>query len=192
MVTGPFRLTVTSDSEFLGQNPLMATRALLRDQPVIHTGAPTQLAGPTSLTPWKLLGWVGLLFSIVAGIDLLLTWYPFRMGSPEWEFGTITSFISSMPVFTMGVTLILASMVAQGHRNRARLLGSACLIFCVLMLALTAIYATNIPIALGAVSDPLIRLGLKKAIFRTLAAGVLYAIGFAVIGAIGWKQFSRR
>src|SRR5207245_6313338 len=50
---------------------------------------------------WLLLGWIGLAFALIGGGDVLLTWVPMHFGSPEWEFGTITSSLDGMPVLTM-------------------------------------------------------------------------------------------
>ena len=62
---------------------------------------------PTDLG-WRLLGWVGLVFLVIGLLDLGLGWYPPRFGSAEWEFGTITRTLDSLPISVLGLAMVMA------------------------------------------------------------------------------------
>src|SRR5262245_56246877 len=63
---------------------------------------------------WYLLGWSGLVYILVGGIDILLAWYPIEFGNAEWEFGTISATLDRLPLATVGAMFILAAGVARG------------------------------------------------------------------------------
>ena len=140
---------------------------------------------------WSVLRWAGVLFVVVAGMDLALAWYPFLLGQPEWEFGTITSTLAGMPVLIIGLTLVFAASIAERRPRWTRFIAALFVVLALLLLGLTAIYLTNVPIALQSVADPLVRLGLKKAMVKSIAEGVMYPLFLTFIAVKGWKQASR-
>jgi hypothetical protein len=115
--------------------------------------APSQLPGAPDLG-WMLIGWVGLVFLVVGLTDIFLAWYPPSFGSPQWEFATISRTYDFLPLPTMGLALTLGGAIAAGRRW---LVIAASVILIVLGLGILAadfLYATNIPIALSAVGQP--------------------------------------
>ena len=55
----------------------------------------------------------------VAGLgDFVIAWIPLRLGSPEWEFGTVASTLAGLPLATMG----LAGLLGSGRTETAKLL----------------------------------------------------------------------
>jgi len=141
---------------------------------------------------WLLLGWVGAAFVLIGGLDVALTWYPTHVGSPEWEFGTVSASLDGLPVPAMGLALVVASGAARGIGWVVRGLA---LVFGVLALAIVVaglLYATNVPIALQSVTDPVVRTGVTKAVAKTCAQAVVYPLAFAWIAVKGWKHAGSR
>lgn len=149
-------------------------------------------AGPRGVldpeAAWTVAGWVGLLFLLVGGFDFGNTFWPLSLGSPEWEFGTITASLNGMPVPTLGLALLMASGLAAGRRWQVRLIGLVLAALVVLLVVMAFLYATNVPIALGAVTEPMGRLGLKKAIAKTAVQLVCYPAIFLVLAVWGWRR----
>jgi hypothetical protein len=156
-----------------------------------------QDAGRPRLAPapdfgWYLLGWIGVVFTFVGGLDLLLTWYPPRFGNAEWEFGTVSASLDGLPVLTLGLALTLGAAAARGQRWLLRSLTIVLLILATLIGVWAVLYATNIPIALQAVTDPSIRTGLKKAIAKAAGQSVLYPVAFVWLAIVSWRRSSAK
>ncbi len=139
---------------------------------------------------WYLLGWLGLAFVTVGLTDLALAWYPVRIGSPEWEFGTVSRTFDSLPITALGLGLLLGAGVARGVRWWTRIVAVLYLAMAVVVIGGLVLYATNIPLALRFVADPLAQSGLKRAIAKALVQGLMYGSVFLILG-IGALRHSR-
>jgi hypothetical protein len=141
---------------------------------------------------WYLLSWIGLVFVLVGGLDLALTWYPFGFGNPEWEFGTVSAVFDGLPVPTLGLALLLGAGVAAGSRWLVRVMAIALALAALAIVVAFVLYATNIPIALQTVTEPLVRLGLKKAITKTCGQALFYSVFFVWVAVKGWAHTARQ
>jgi hypothetical protein len=151
-------------------------------------GSKTPPLSPSAEAAWSFLGLTGVVFYRIGSADQLLAFVPLTFGTPEWEFGTISKCLDSMPLPALGLTLFMASGMAVGSRWRIRI-GSVLLILSALViLGLLVIYATNVPLALKAVTEPVVRLGLKKAIVKSIGQGIGYPIVFLVMAFMAFKQ----
>jgi hypothetical protein len=141
---------------------------------------------------WQLLGWLGLALATVGFVDIALSWYPPHMGTPEWEFATVSGTLNGMPVMAMGLGLILGSALGTGTIWLAR--GTA-IVFAVLALLIVVaalLFATNIPIALRSVqNNPVALEGLRKVIAKTAVQSALFPLIFAVLAVKGWRRAGR-
>jgi len=61
----------------------------------------------------------------------------------------------------------------------------------VLVLLILLLYARSVPVALETVTEPVLRVGLKKAILKTTLQGVLYPAAYLWIATLGWKHARR-
>ena len=100
---------------------------------------------------WRWLGWFSLVLALAGLGDWMLAWIPMRFGSPEWEFGTIASTISGLPLITMGFAGLLASAAARASRWQLITVGIVVLFFAVCTLAAFTIFMLDVPIAMRAV-----------------------------------------
>ena len=143
---------------------------------------------PSPDTGWYLLGGIGMVFALVSLADLVLAWYPTAFGDAEWEFGTITAVLDGLPLLTIGAGLALGAMVARGRLAGVKILSILFGLLGLVLVLLTIRYAGHISQALGAVTEPAIKLGLRKAITKTLTQGTLYSLGYLWIATLGWKH----
>jgi len=137
---------------------------------------------------WKLLGWVGGVLLIVGLIDLGLAFYPPMFGNPNWEFGTVSSQLNSLPVPMLGLALLLGAAVARGWILGTRVWAIVGIVMAVLILAAAVIWALNLPLAFRSVQEPAARLGLKKSVAKSVAQAILYPVAFLWIGWQGLRH----
>ncbi len=121
---------------------------------------------------------VGLAFLVAGGADLVLTWLPAAFGSAEWEFGTITQTLNGLPVPTMGLVLVGLWGAATARRWVVLTTGIVWVVLALCVLGMGGLYGLTVPVALKSTSNPLILLGLKKSIARSLVQVVAYAAAY--------------
>jgi hypothetical protein len=138
--------------------------------------SPKKSVAPAPELGWYLLGWAGWVFLLAGLVDIGLAWVPFHLGNPEWEFGTVTQSLQSLPVPFLGAALIIAAGIARGKLWWARLGVIVLAVLALWVIVSGVLYALNVPLALRAVKQPQILFGLKKAIFRTAVQVGLYAV----------------
>ena len=155
---------------------------------VRQDAAPKPRLTPAPDFAWALFGWLGIVFTAVGGLDLLLTWYPLHFGNPEWEFGTVSASLDGLPVMTLGLVMLMGTGVARGQRWLVRTVAVVLVALTLVILGAALMYATNVPIALDAVTQPAIRTGLKKAIAKAAGQSVLYPIAYTLLAVKAWKH----
>jgi hypothetical protein len=153
------------------------------DQP-----APPQISGGP--LPWWLLGNMGGALLVVGLVDLLLTWYPLSIGNPEWEFATVSATLNGVPVPAMGMVLLLAWAVTRNSRWLVRGLAALCGLLGLAMIGMALLYATDVPLALRAVTDPVLQQGLTRAIAKTTVQGFVYPLVFLWMAVRSWRLSS--
>jgi MFS family permease len=158
---------------------------------VVGRGSPSRSRGTTTeIDAWRWIGWLGLALATVGLGDLLLTWIPLELGSPEWEFGTIASSFSGLPLVTMGLAGLLGSALARGVRWQVAGLGILLLALALALIAALVLFLLVIPVALGAVQGEA-RVGILKAVVRTTLLGVVFSLAYLAAG-IGALRSGRK
>lgn len=137
---------------------------------------------------WALLLPAGLTFALVGAADLALVWYPLGFGRAEWEFGSVTTTLNGLPVVTMGLVFLAMAAVAAGRRWAGRGLAVVFALLAAAVAVMALLYATTVPMALQAVPDPVVALGLKKAIAKTAVQAAVYPVVFLWLAAATWRR----
>ena len=143
-----------------------------------------RLVLPPADLGWSLLGWAGLVFLVIGLLDLGLGWFPLHFGNPEWEFGTVTRTFDSLPITVLGLALTLASAVQRRVAWATRGAAALCWVLALILAVGFVVFLLDVPVALKAVTQPVVRAGLVRAIAKALVQGVLYP---TVLAAIGWQ-----
>ena len=126
---------------------------------------------------WRALGWFGLVLAFVGLTDAALVFYPARFGDPSWEFGVLSTAVSSMPLLLVGVAALLSSAMARQKRWQARVFAALAILLGVAVLFIFALYLTTVPIALK-LAPAEIMAGIYKSIFRTSVMSTVFAATF--------------
>ena len=145
---------------------------------------------PDDLRAWQWAGRLAFVLTLAGLIDWTIALIPFRLGTMEWEFGTITAIMSGLPLIAIGFTGLLASELARGRRAGILVTSGALLVLALLILASLVVYGLNVPIALKTV-DGVAHLGISKAIAKTMAMGGLFFVAFLVASIAGIRHASR-
>jgi hypothetical protein len=141
------------------------------------------------LTAWRILGWIGLAYLLMSVIDLALGWYPINFGTPEWEFGTISATFAGLAIPTLSLYLILCSAVARERANVVKTVSIVMIVLAVFLAILFILYLTAVPLALRAVvANPVIHLGMKKAILKSLTLFLGYEALYIFAGTMGLRR----
>ena len=162
------------------EGPLAAPQILVPAEEV--AAAARRRLPPAPDYGWYLLGWLGLVFVVIGCTDLAMAWYPVLIGNPQWEFGTVSRTYDNLPLTSLGLGLLLGAGVARGVKWWTRIVAVLFLLLALLVIGGLVLYATNIPLALRSVADPLALSGLKRAIAKALVQGVMYGLVFSVLG----------
>lgn len=143
---------------------------------------------PTPDLGWYLLGAVGLVFSIVGGLDVALVWYPSNFGNPEFEFGSVAASFNNLPLVSLGLTMWMTSGVARGQKWVVRTAATALIVLAVLIVIGAVLFLTNVPMALKAKLEPIIMTGLKKGISKTLIQSAAYPVVLFYVAVKAWRH----
>jgi hypothetical protein len=143
------------------------------------------------LEPFNILGLVGVLFLVVGTTELATQLFPMVLGSPEWEFGTFSSMMDSLPLFTMGLGFLAAFSIVRPSPILAKVCGTAFVLMALFVLAGAFLYATNVPQALRINPRSTIQTGIKKAISKTALQSTIYPIAFLWAGIFAIRNSSK-
>ena len=134
---------------------------------------------------WLVLGWIGLVFLVVGGLDFLLAWVPLNLGVPEWEFGTVTQSFTGLPILLLGIGLLLVAG-EDGDRGwfRTLALGAASVVLLWVLFG-TVIWVLNVPVALEAAPEGALS-AVREAVTRTGVQAMAYTAVLAYMLSRAW------
>ena len=167
----------------------MKQRILVADQRDAERSRGAGTSDPSRA--WRLAVWVGALLLLVGWTDLLLIWYPPQWGSPEWEFGTISTAVNAVPLGTIGLAAVIAAGTALGRRRLLLTAGLFAWAAAAFLAALGVIYLLVVPIALRGtpvVAATAIKVTIVKSSFFLL----LYVTTYALMGLFAVRRPKQR
>ena len=156
------------------------------------TAATTSTPERSSVDTFTIVALTGLLFAVLGGTDLATQLFPLGLGSPEWEFGTYSSMMDSIPLFTMGLGFLGVYAVSRAHRGLSMIIGVIFILIALFILAFAFIYATNLPQVLrvrpSAPTQAALQTGVKKAVVKGALQSAIYPIAFLWMGIFALRH----
>ena len=129
--------------------------------------------------------WIGfVLLAVVALIDLVLLWVPVRFGNPDWEFGTFTQTVDSLPLLSMMTLGLVVVGLSRGSQTRLRLLAAWCAAVVLAIVAIVVLYLLNVPLIWQRAASPELATVLRKAIVKMVVLATLYVTLYGSLGAL--------
>ena len=137
---------------------------------------------------WELIQWIGLLFALVGAVSLFFPLFPLRVGETQWEFGAVSAFLDTIPIFGLGLGFLMASGLALGLKWQVRGAAAGCVLLALLIWLAAGLYATVVPQALGSTSDFATLTLIKKSIAKAGVQILAYPVGFLWLGVWGLRR----
>lgn len=137
---------------------------------------------------WELIQWIGVLFTFVGAVSLFLPLFPLRVGETQWEFGAVSAFLDTIPIFGLGLGFLLASGLALGIKWQVRGAALGCGLLAFLIWMAAGLYATVVPQALGSTGDFATLTLIKKSIAKAGVQILIYPVGFLWLGFWGLRR----
>jgi hypothetical protein len=154
-----------------------------------HEKAAAPRAVDTSHAPWRALAWFGAVLTFVGLADVILVFYPARMGDPSWEFGVIDAAVSTMPLLVVGVAAMLGGALGRQSVRQVRVVAVFAVLLAIAILAGYLVYLTNVPMALRVAPDE-VKAGIYKSIARTTVMSTAFGIGFLAAAIAAFRSTS--
>ena len=137
--------------------------------------------------PWTIIGAAGILFTVIGAFEVGVLFYPTALGSPEWEFGTFSALMDTLPLFTLGLGFLCAFALATDRKVLARLVGTVFILALLVILAGALLYATNIPQVLRVGPRSQLQTAIKKALAKTGIQAVIFPVTYIWLGIVSWR-----
>ncbi len=136
---------------------------------------------------------VGAALVFVALVDVAIVWTPLRLGTPGWEFATISRTFTNVPMTAIGWVLIALGVVRHPDRHVfwTRGVAGAFAAMALILLAMGAVYALSVP-AVVREATPEVTDALKRALLKTSTEIVVYTTVFGLVGVMLWRGVEGR
>jgi hypothetical protein len=162
---------------------------------ITNKDRPRQPAGIFLKSPWRALGFFGLVVTLVGLGQLILFVYPsMAFNSPEWEYGASAQLIGALPLPTIGLVALFVAAVAAGSKRGLMVLGLLLLLLGLAVLAALGLFWSVVPMAIRgtpvAMRDPVIQT-IGRTTLSGLGFGILY-LWAAWLAVRGVKRSSER
>ena len=119
---------------------------------------------------WRLVQAIGFALLVMGAVDILLAWAPWNFGNADWEFGTASATLNSMPVPAMGVALLAAGSIARRSVLLTALAASWSVIVVLGLCAVGLLYLLDVPLAMRAAASVSAQTDMRIAIAKALMA----------------------
>jgi hypothetical protein len=166
--------------------------------PILGAGAPAKgvYAADTALReeeagrPFGALIVLGMTLAFVGWLDVLLNLFPPAIGNPDWEVGTISITIDSLPLGTLGMGMAVVGAALRGRSVLLRVL--AVLAWCAMLFvaAAAALYLLSLPVVWAALAAQM-KAPFSLAAAKTALLGTVYLLLYAWLGVFAWGHARR-
>jgi hypothetical protein len=132
---------------------------------------------------------LGMIFTFLGIVEVLLLWIPPQFANAAWEFATLSRTLDGMPMVALGLALIAYSGVhgSAADYRWVRAHAMALGVTSILILALAAFYATVTPAVL-ANTPPEAMDAVRRAVIKTTFQLAAYFLLFGYIALSLWKR----
>ena len=158
----------------------MASRRIL-----LHEDESRKAYRPDPAAAWRLVGWFGILFTLVALADIVLALYPADLSNAGVRFAVFAGVITGMPLLAIGLVGFLLSGINLERRGRvvAATAGHAIATVLILFLLVGFLSARTTAVGLLPAGSEAV---MGKTIARTSILGVLYLVvhGSALVAGV--------
>lgn len=146
---------------------------------------------PLYAQPFAIIGLVGVLFTVVGGAEIVTLLFPLSLGNPEWEFGTYSAMMDSIPPLLIGLGFLGVFAVVGNRRVLGKILAVIIFVLAILLIAFAFLYMTNVPQALRVNPRGPIQTGIKKAVSKASFQTLVFPVALIWLGAYVGRHTGR-
>jgi len=136
--------------------------------------------------------WVAVVLLLVSLLDLGVLWWPVRLGDMNWEFGTVSATVDALPLPTLALFGLLIIAILRGQSGWGIPVGVVFGALVLLLTAMLAVHALNLPLLARAVEEPLAREAVQRAALKTIATLLAYLVLYVAGTRYSLKLMRRR
>lgn len=169
----------------------MSTRPVLAHEPMPLVVAPpaarpVPAVGPTDLralhAPVLRVGWALVLVSLA---NLVLLWWSPQLGTPQWEFATVSQTFDRMPLLVLSLLLVALGTLLSGSVVACRAVAGLLAVLALAVATMAVLYGLSATVAWsGSRGAPPEALSLLlRAVVKTALVAVVYTAVLAGLAA---------
>jgi hypothetical protein len=132
----------------------------------------------------------GIAITLVGLTDVGLLWYPPQFGNSEWEFGNLSDTFGSLSLTTIGFALLAAGVITRGSKLALYIMGAVFAFFTLATLGALALFALNLPVALGGTPAGL-QTTVKLIMAKNAVLALTYVMLYGYFAVSSFKQAQR-
>jgi hypothetical protein len=171
------------------------TTKTVAQTPILGAGAPARsvYAADTASReedvrrPYGAIVILGITLAFVGWLDVALNLFPPAFGNPDWEIGTISITIDSLPLGTLGMGLATVGAALRGRSSLLRVLAVFAWCATIFVAAAAALYLLSLPVVWAALAAPM-RAPFSMAAGKTALLGTVYLLFYAWLGVFAWSH----
>jgi hypothetical protein len=155
---------------------------------------PDSVPGAAERLWWQLVAPAGAALGLTSLVLIIGVWFPPAFGTPDWEFGSASGFLDGLPVALIGIALVIAGAMATGRRWLAVSAATLTIVLGLVVVLCALLIAINLPLALRAAPDPVVKIALRKALAKSAVQSIVLsgACLLVALKAFSWAGRFRR
>lgn len=135
---------------------------------------------------------VGTAFALVGLVDLGLLWTPVRIGTPGWEFTTVSRTLTNVPMPAFGLVLVAYGLIRHPSSRPAWTLCAAVVfgLLAVVLALMGALYALSAPAVIKQAGPDALE-ALTRVIIKNGTEIVVYPVTFGFVSIMLWRAVGK-
>lgn len=135
---------------------------------------------------WRTVTALGVVLAAAGLTDIALAFYPPNLGSAPWRFTTLVSVMNGLPVLSLGLLVILMAGLALGSRAVVQVATGLNLLLLIGLVVAVAVILTSVGATVADVPEA-VQMGIRKAMFKGVAFGVIFGAAHLFGVMIGFR-----
>ena len=139
---------------------------------------------------WRTVIALGVVLTAAGLTDIALAFYPPNLGSAPWRFTTLVSVMNGLPVLSLGLLVVLMAGLALGSRTVVQAATGLNLLLLIGLVVAVAGILTSVGATVADVPEA-VQMGIRKAMFKGVAFGVIFGAAHLFVVMIGFRAGRR-
>jgi uncharacterized SAM-binding protein YcdF (DUF218 family) len=148
--------------------------------------APPPPPPPFGARAWRTVTALGVVLTAAGLTDIALAFYPPNLGSAPWRFTTLVSVMNGLPVLSLGLLVVLMAGLALGSRTVVQAATGLNVLLLIGLVVAVVVILTSVGATVADVPEA-VQMGIRKAMFKGVAFGVIFGAAHLFGVMIGFR-----